>query len=76
MYNFNKNNYVSKKVCQVGLWKKKNKNQKLLQKEVCPLTGSSKAQDLVPLVTQDNENIVINVLNFNKLRQINKYMYR
>ena len=37
MYDFNKNEYVSKKVCQIGLWKKKNKNWKQLQKEVCQL---------------------------------------
>ena len=44
MYSFNKNNYVSKKG-QIGLWKKKNKNWKLLQKEECWLRGSWKAQD-------------------------------
>ena len=48
MYSFNKNNYVSKKG-QIGLWKKKNKNWKLLQKEVCRLRGSRKAQDLTGL---------------------------
>ena len=31
---YNKNKYVSKKVCQMGLWKKK-KELKTIAKEVC-----------------------------------------
>ena len=49
MYYFNKNKYLSKKVCQIGLWKKKNKKKKYCEKELCWLRCSWKAQDLTRL---------------------------